>query len=156
MRADVAKLVYSNHTRQYHVIAYGNVACKRAIIGENAIISHNAVVRDVAVCLNQAIFADYGFPFVLCPPVDGDTLPDGRIVADFGRGFLAVKLQILWDAGNDGAREYAAVFADPRSVHNGYVGPDPCAFVDHDIFMDGDKRLDDDIAGNFGLWVYIC
>src|SRR5690606_24182727 len=122
--------MYGNHTCQHDVIAYGDVTCKPAVIRENTIISHNAIVRDVAVCLNQAILTDYGFPFVFGSPVYGDTLPDGGIVTDFGGGFLPVKLKILWDARNDGAGEYAAVFADPRSVHNGYVGPNPCAFFD--------------------------
>src|SRR5690606_3165847 len=108
----MAKLMHGYHTSQHHKITYGDVPRQGTVIRENAVIAHDTVVRDMAISLNQAIFADNGLPLVFRAAVYRHALADGCVIADFGGGFFAVKLQVLRNARNNSPRENPAIFAN--------------------------------------------
>src|SRR5690606_11925623 len=156
MGADMAKLMHCHHTGKYNIVAHSDVTRQRTAVGKDAIVPHYTVVGDMAICLNKTVFADDGFPTVLCAAVYGDAFADGGIVADFSGGVFSVKFQVLRNSGNNRARKYTTVLADTCPIHNGNVCTDPGTFFNDDNFMDGNNWLNKHIAGNFSLRIFIC
>src|SRR5690606_8249067 len=74
--------------------------------------------------------------------VDGHAFPYGAVVADDCQGVFSFELQVLRYGGDDRTGKYPAVFTDPRSFHNGYIGTDPGAFTDLHVLMYRSKRVD--------------
>jgi hypothetical protein len=99
----------------------------------------HTIVGDMAVCHDEAVVSDDGFPFGRRSAVDGNTFADGGMMADFGYCFFSCEFQVLRDTGDHGSGEYLAVIAYPRSVQDGDMGEYPAVIAyDYVFFDDGE------------------
>jgi hypothetical protein len=73
--------------------------------------------------------------------------------AYFSRGSFAVK---FCPAGAAITAGVSAVFSNPRSLHNRYVGTDPGTFTHFDILVYNSKRINLYIRCQFRIRMYVC
>src|SRR3954469_18807350 len=105
MCAYFTELLNSNHSCQYHVVAYGNMTCQCGIVRKYAVVAYFTVMRNMAVSHDEAVAADYCFLFVSGTSVYGNILPDSGVISYFGNSVFSGKLQILWNCRYNRARE---------------------------------------------------
>ncbi len=60
MRADTHELMYRRQSAEERIVADGNVAAKRRVVGHDDVITELAVVRDVGARHEQTLVADLG------------------------------------------------------------------------------------------------
>ena len=60
MGANPNELLYGGKAREYNIIANGNVACQRRIIGKDAIVADHTIMRDMGIGHDQAVAPDRG------------------------------------------------------------------------------------------------
>jgi hypothetical protein len=125
------------------------------IVAHNAIVAYHTIVGNMAVSHDKAVVANLGFSAVDGATIDGYKLPDGAIVANFYRGFFALKLQVLRDGSNNSAWKNAAILTNSGTFHNGYIAAYPCAFAYGYMAMYNGKRVHFYVVGQSGIGMYI-
>ena len=113
------------HTGQDGPFANDHMSGYLGIIAHDHIITNNTVVGKMGVCHDQAIFSNGGLFPVGRTTVHRNKFTDGGIIANHNRRIFAMEFQILRNGCNHRTRKNAAVFADPRTLHNCYIGADP-------------------------------
>jgi hypothetical protein len=142
--ADDGVVVYLHLTGYLGGIAYDNIVFQQAIM------------RHMAIGHDQAIVPDDGTSLGGCAPVYGYTFADGGMVANLGGGYFSHKLQVLRDAGNDGARKNAAIVTNPCTVEYDDMGKDMTIVTYDYIFFNHGKRVDNYILPNLRIGMNNC
>jgi hypothetical protein len=156
MGADLYKLVHGTHTGQDSPVANHYVTCHLGIITHDTIISYDTIVGEVAIGLDQAVLADNRPIPVLCAPVNRHKFPYGSTVADHDLGIFTLEFQVLRNSSDHSSREYAAILADPGSLHNGYIRTDPGAITYFNVLMYNCEGVNLHIRRQFCVRMNVC
>src|SRR5690606_5140477 len=92
MRTDFTELMYSDHACKDDIVSNRNMSRQCTGIGEDTVVAHETIMCNMTICLNKAIFPNYGLVSIFCTPIDGDTLSNCCVVSDLGRCNLSFKL----------------------------------------------------------------
>jgi hypothetical protein len=155
MIANGYKLVYGHKPGKYHIVANGNMAGKGRVVRKNTIVPYKAIMRYVAVGHDEAVLPDYGLHPVESPFINGGTFPDGGIIANMNRCFFSSVFQVLWRGRNYSSGKDIAILANSRSLHNGYIRPDPGSVSYGYVIVYGGKGFNHYILCNLGSGVNI-
>ena len=88
---------------------------------------------DVTVGHDETITAYYGLAFRGSTAVNSNTLSQGCVVAYVSVCLLTFEFEILRDTRNYSTGEDAAIAADTRTIHDGYVVHDDRTVADNDV-----------------------
>jgi hypothetical protein len=98
-------------------------------------------MRQVTISLDETITSNGSFFPVLRAPVYRNKFTNGSVITNKNIGIFALKFQILRNGGDDRSREDPAIFSDTGTLHNGYIGTNPCSFTNFDILVEDGKRI---------------
>src|SRR5438094_556183 len=98
-------------------------------------------MRNVRVRHQQTVVANAGFEFIFCTAVNGYTLANGSIVANFSSGFFSYKFQVLWYGANNGTGKNFAAFSNAAIRHDHGVRHDVGVIANGSIIMNNGKRI---------------
>ena len=102
-------------------------------------------MSDVGVCHNEAVFADDSLQSaVFGAYIDRHAFPDCRACSDMKLSWLAIKLEVLWDAADACVRVDDYVFVKCCPVFNRGMPLTITSWSDFDMIADDCKRA------NFG------
>ena len=155
MGADMAELVHQCSATYDSIIVYSHFTGKLHSIGHDYIVTHHAVMSHMAIGHNQTVLTHYGLSFGRCASVDSNALAYHGIVAYDGCCLLSTEFEILRDTRNDSSRKYRDILAYTGTFKDGNIAAYTCALAYLNIFIDGDKRLDDDTVSYLGIGMHV-
>ena len=129
-------------------------ACNFCGIAYDTLVAYNSIVSYMDTFHEEVVAAHYGTSLGSCAAVDGHILADGIVVAHFGSGFLAAKLEVLRDGTDNGSGEdgiaaaHACAAEQGDAIHqcvvvaNDYVLVDKAEGANLAIFADDGLGMD--------------
>src|SRR6185312_531479 len=113
------------------------------------------VVANVGIRHNEATFSKYSFPVGFSAAVNGCKLTYYAVVANFGCGFFAGKLQVLRQACNNSAGVNVAVFANTCTGHYNSMALNNGAIANYCIVVNNRERFYCNICSELSSLVYM-
>lgn len=153
MAADPDKLMYSHHAAQPGVISYFDMSGQGDVIGQDATFTYKTIVRHMHVSHEQAAIRDSGTAGLYGAPVEGATLSDNDIIADFQRCIFVFIFQVLGNSAHYGTGKDLAVVANAGAVEDAYIIAYPAIVADNHIFFYDRKGADRNALSNFSIGV---
>jgi hypothetical protein len=151
MFGDTDELMYQAAAAYDGIVVNPDLSRQLRGVSNNNMVFDYAIVRHMTVRHNEAIIADYCFPFRGCSPVDSNTFADRCIIADFDGCYFTCKFQILRDTGNYSSWKNTATLTYPRAVQDNGMRVN-LAIVAYDyVFLDNNKRGYNNIVSNLRL-----
>ena len=154
MLRDAGKLVHQRAAADDGIVVDFDLARQLGRIPDDDIILQDTIVRHVRIGHNEAVAPDDRPPLRGRAAVDRHALAERRIVSDFSCRNLPFELQVLRNARDDGAREDAAVIAQPRPVEDNRVRVNVAIIANDHVLFDDGKRLDRHILAQFRCWIH--
>ena len=135
--ANSDKLMDRHKTTDGGVVADGDMACQRRVVGQYHHFSDPAVMGNMRVChqkrfLSHLCKATAGFRAA----VNGDELPDGYVRANSYTAFFSAELQILGDGADGRELKNPASGTDVHLRIDDHMGADKGPLADGHILAD--------------------
>jgi hypothetical protein len=156
MRPNAHKLLHGSEPCQHHAITHNYMPSKGSIVREDTMVAYLAVVRNMCVSHYKAVVAYFSGITVGSASVDGYTLANGGIIANYSDGIFALEFEVLRDSRDNRAREDLTIFANSRPFHYRHIGPYPGTFSYLYIFMYSGEGVNLHIRSYFCVRVDVC
>jgi len=160
--ADVGKRITGCLDVGWYVFANERAATDHSMCADfdelvyDAVFANQTIVCDVYVSHEHGAVIYCGSSAFFGATIEGAILADDNVVTDFEGGLFALKFEVLRNRSNYRTRKYFAVFAYPRTVHNGYMRPYPRTRINRHVTINSHERTDAHIIGNLCIGVNIC